>query len=434
VKFADYAPPALPSPEQQRDALQKGLGRAWQWALNGRLDDEPLLEACLRDQRFDAQCEDSRGTWLWQLVQAVRGTQRFRVPILHALHELSDEGSANQLCELACCYAETGDGSFRDRLYEIVERRPFPDSAWLGEQEIVALDGEQGFLFAARLRGQQLASREWEWDDGSLVTGAIEHFGEERVNKLLDASSEVAIGRFLESWRRDKQRTAERKQAKSQKERMQAIPVEEVIRAAETDSKCYWFRVWGMHADEAELQTVLQRLWTAKEPRVLANLIKVFVGRPQPKFDARLIELCRDNDQELSRWAFRALGQNAHPLIRDFALTELSRGNCDESVVGLFIKNYRQGDEDRILEAMELTVDADELHGLLMDVVKVLEKNPGADCSRLGIIAYASTPCASCRFHAARFLMNQQAAPRWLEVECRNDAGEDCRKLVAKAT
>ncbi len=91
MKFGDYSPPSWPASDQQRDALQKGLGRAWQWAVNRRLKDEPLLEACLRDQRFDTQCEDSRGNWLWRMVGVVGAMPRFRVPILHALHELSDE-------------------------------------------------------------------------------------------------------------------------------------------------------------------------------------------------------------------------------------------------------------------------------------------------------------------------------------------------------
>ena len=64
---------------------------------------------------------------------------------------------------------------------------------------------------------------------------------------------------------------------------------------------------------------------------------------------------------------------------------------------------------------MEFPDDECELHWLLMDAIKVLEKNPEADCSRLGVIAYASTPCEHCRFRAARLLVNQQVAPEWLE-------------------
>ena len=104
--FGDYSPSAEPSIDQQRDALQKGLGRAMQWATNGRLDDAPLLQACQVTQVFDTQCEGSRGAWLWRLVLAVQATDRFRGPILEALHQLSDERSATQLCELAKLYAK----------------------------------------------------------------------------------------------------------------------------------------------------------------------------------------------------------------------------------------------------------------------------------------------------------------------------------------
>src|SRR5262249_54560739 len=157
----------------------------------------------------------------------------------------------------------------------------------------------------------------------------------------------------------------------------------------------------------------------------LTNLLRVFSARALPEFDARFIELCRHTDQEVRRRAFVALEQNAHPLIREFALAELWRGLRDGSAVGLFIKNYRQGDEQRILEGMDFPDDACELHSLLMDVIKVVEKNPEADCSRLGVISYASTPCENCRFHAARLLLKHQVAPNWLKEECRYDSAED---------
>jgi hypothetical protein len=96
VKFGDLSPPSVPSREQQRDALQKGFGRAMQWAHNECLADEPLLEACILDRHFDVQVEQSRDDWLWSMMQVVRATERFRTPILQALHELSDEHSANR--------------------------------------------------------------------------------------------------------------------------------------------------------------------------------------------------------------------------------------------------------------------------------------------------------------------------------------------------
>src|SRR5580692_8101970 len=117
--------------DQQRDALKKGLGRVMQWALSGRLADEPLLTACQENQVFDTQCEDPRGAWLWRLVLAIGATDRFRDPILQAFNELSDEHNSIQLCELAKMYAKAGDSAFHARLYEIVEQKPFSTMPWL---------------------------------------------------------------------------------------------------------------------------------------------------------------------------------------------------------------------------------------------------------------------------------------------------------------
>lgn len=434
MKFDDYSPPHLPSLDQQQDALRKGLGRAMQWAMSGHLDDAPLMEACLRDQRFDISVEDSRGNWLWEMIQAVGGTGRFRVPILHAFHDLSDDYSAGQLCELAKHYAKQGDSAFRTRLYEIVDRKPFVDSPWLGEEEIIELDGESALAFAIGVRGRGLTNREWAWDDERLIEQAIERVGEDRVRQLLDNSTDKAICEFQRMWQQRMKEKAEQQPALSHKERVRAITVGEIIAAAESkDTGFGMFRGWGMHAAPADLEIVLQRLWAAQEPKVIAKFLTVFSNRALPDFDARLIGFCQHSDPEVRRRAFRALEKNAHPLVREFALAGLAERVCDGSVVGLFINNYEQGDERRILEAMELPADECELHWLLMDVNKVLEGNSQADVSQLGVIAYALTPCENCRFFALRLLHNQKAVPEWMKEECRYDSGQDCRELVEKS-
>jgi hypothetical protein len=435
MQFADFSPPSSPSLDQQRDALQKGLGRALQWAETGRLDDGPLLEACLRDMRYDVQCERSRQGWLWRMIEILDAVDRFRVPILHALYSLSDDRSAEQLCELARYYAEAGDDTFRARLYEVVEQKPIADRLWLGEEEIIQLDGEQAFLFAARVRGKSLPDREWDWDDDVLFAQAIEQFGEEPVNGLLDQTTDRTVASFRDEWRRQLKAEAERKEDTSYGDRMQATKASDIIAAAESNGEVigfYRLRGWGRRADKAELEAVLRHLWEAREPSVVANLLKVFSARALPRFDDRLIELCRHGDDEVRRLAIQALEENEHLAIRDFALAELQIELRGKSVVGLFARNYWQGDEQRILESIKLPDDDWDLHTLLMDVLDVLEANPDADCSQLGLVVYASTPCENCRLRAARLLHGRDAAPAWLIEECRADCCEETREFAAE--
>ena len=315
--LGDYAPPASPSLEQQRDALQKGLGRAVQWAFSGRLHDEALLEACLRDQRFDMSAEDPRGDWLWEIVQAISAADRFRVPILHAFYELSDERSAVQLCELARCYGATGDEAFRSRLYEVLEQKPFPDyDACLGEEDVIALDAEQGFLFAARLRGQSLGDRTWEWHDRAVLDFAVKRLGEEKISSLLETSSDAAIRRFRDSWGHDESEKTRQEQAISYREELASISVAEIIRQAESENSYSRFRGWGRQANQADLRLILQRLRAEREPPVLVNLLKIFSARALPDFDVRLIELCKHGAEDVRRralWRFRVKYPSANP-------------------------------------------------------------------------------------------------------------------------
>jgi hypothetical protein len=345
--------------------------------------------------------------------------------------------NAHQLCQLAGHYAENGDETFRRRLYEIIEQKPIKDMPWIGEEELVALDGGPAFVFVVQLRGQELPTRDWEWDDNRLIETACECFGEDRVTQLISNSEDEAIRRFYQGWLREEKRRAERTPAQSRREAARAISVSEIIDAAQSDNARFRFgrfRSWGMYADEPDLEPVLQQLWSTDSAHVLANLLSVFCNRALPEFDARLIDFCQHEDAEVRRRAFGALRMNKDPSIRRFALEQLETSVSDGAIIRLFANNHEPGDEHRILESLELPPDENDLHGLLMDVNIVLEKNPEADCSKLAVIVYTLTPCENCRFAAMRLLHSRQVVPEWVQEECRYDSGEDCRQLVTSAT
>lgn len=428
MEFADYSPPASPTAEQQRDALRKGLGRSLQWAKAGKIGDETLLEACLHDLRFDHQIDGCRGAWLWEILTAANDEQRFREPIFDAFQSLSDEENANQLCGLGLHFASAGDERFRKRLYDIVEQRPFAHYPWLGEEEIIALDGDKGLLFTARVRGRQLSTRDWEFDDLNPVEEAIKRLGEERVVSLLESAEDEPLRRYRDAWLHHRNMTTVSKE--SYRERMQAITVKEIINGAEEGGTSPGlFRGWGIHASIDDLETVFARLLTAREPRVIENYLRVFSKRSVPRLDPALFSLCQHQNENVRNRALTAVAQVSDPLVREFALGQLGESNECGGVIELFIRNYKQNDERRILDALTIPDDQGVLHWLLMDVVKVLEANPTADCSQLGVIAYATTPCGACRHWAARHLHKQHASPEWLVAECRFDSESNTRQL-----
>lgn len=401
-----------------------------QWAAAGVLAAEPLLNACLHDQRFDTQCEDHRGEWLWKIIAHSGAAQQIRDPVLSGLRDAS-ERDAFQLCELALHFARSGDEDFRKQLYDFVKRRQFPGSPGIGERQLLSLDGEEAFRFLARLRGQALETQSWEWDDEAVIRDAIDDLGETQVRELLAESQEPEIRRFMTGWLENALPPTEPESPRdSHIEQMRTIPVSEVMQAVYTEGQCNWLRGWGMYADEPALEVVLDRILAESTPAVLSKLLRAFSNRPLPYVVPRLIYLMNHTDRDVRHWAVNALGSTSHPLIRAFALTELrSRTVLERPPVSLLIKNFEPGDEQRLLDQVELPEDVTQRHGMLMDVIKLFERNESADCSKLGQIIYFHTPCQNCRFDAAHLLFDQGAVPDWLAEECRFDAEEGCREL-----
>jgi len=429
----DHAPTATPTLYQQRDALRQGLGRAAQWATAGSLGEGVLLAACLTDQRFDHQVDAGRADWLWGMVTVMGAAGRFREPLLDALRETPDGRSAHQLCGLAGHYAVSGDGEFCTQLYDIVRRKPVADSPSLGEDELLALDGEAGFLFAAGVRGRIVLDDPDASDDGDLIWAAGKYFGEDRVAELLATTDDDGVRRFRENLDTRRARRVRTSALPTVGKKLAATTADDILREATGGGGQYLSRRWGRQAKPADLRKVLSQIWDTPEPKPLANLLAVFSDRALPEFDARLLDLARHADGQVRRKAFDALGQNAHPRVRAFALDELAKGVTDSAVFGLFARNFECGDEQRLLDALSLPDDADDRHTALMSLLEVADLNPAADASQLGLTVYALTPCGHCRCAAATLLHQRGVAPDWLREECRHDADPQCRELAGRS-
>lgn len=432
MNCVDPSPPMIPSHDQQRDALRKGLGRAVLWAKCGRWNDEgALLEACLYDMRYDRQCESPRGIWLWEIVEAVGAVDTFREAILTATITIVDDIAAQQLCQFCVMYARRGDERFRTRLRDIVAKKPVAHCPWLGEMELIELDREAGFLFAARLRGSSLSNREWDWDDLSVIDKATETLGEQTVVSILNRESETSIDidRFRTLWQSATVMRAGI--VRGSADRKSKLSLEEIIHeAARGQSRPTLFPRWGKDASDADLWTIKDRLLRQSDPNILVNYLCIFSNRAMTHFDERMLTLLNHTNERVRDRAYKAVSQNAHPTIRKFVIENLRARIAVSGFLELFVRNFQPGDEDLLNDNLTLPDNRDECHRIISNLMKILEQNPSADCTELALRLYLTTPCAICRSGTAELLFRQKVAPAWRVDECRWDANSDIRELI----
>lgn len=430
MKLGDCSPPTNPTIDDQKDALKKGLGRAFQWARAGKLDEEVLLEACLNNLVFDFQIDESRGVWLWDLINASGAVEAFRRPLLDALDSLSDFRDASQLCEIAVEYAFSGDTDFRNVLRRIAIRQPLGDETLEdADESVMEFDGIAGFLKLAAVYGKRSKHRGWEWQASWLMDRAGERFGKDVVKAAISRSWHSDIVRLRRKWYR--QNRSSSKWQRRRKRRDEQASADELIDQLKTSSSeriCRWG--WSRKASEEDLRKVAQATLAEKDPKALTRFLQVFGNRDWPEDVDRLVELCRHLNEYVTNAAWQAANRLTHPAVRALAIEGAKAGFPEPRAIGSFAANFVEGDENLILEAIVLSEFETVNHSLFQEALDVLKLNSNSDPSQLALAAYRHTPCTLCRSQAVERLVDRNLAPEWLLDECRDDACETCREAV----
>jgi hypothetical protein len=422
----------IPTVEDQTNALEKGLGRAYLWAQAGHVKPECMLDACVSDYRFDRQCEDARGDWLWQILVAGSFVEAVRENLLHELHGIAQSDAATQLCQLARHFALTGDDRFKDALRIIVVDKLVADCDWIGEEELVRLEGDDGFLAAVRRHGKELKTRTWDWYDSALGDYGVKWLGEDRTLQLLDARSpaDSSVGRFSELWQTHRVEQEQCDRA-PRIDDTRNWSVDEVIAAAETASVlATGLRRWGRFASESDVARVYDRMLSTENVAALQRYLQIFAVRTWPRYDARMFELCNHTDGRVSRWSRTAVSKNRHPEVRRRALAMLDEPSDQGDAIKMLSTNYEPGDERRVLKVLSLPDDEWELHSTLMSLDKLLDMNPSAAFVEACRVIYENTPCSICRTGAVRLLADRGALSTEIESECRFDVDAGTREIV----
>ncbi|RJP41608.1 MAG: hypothetical protein C4547_01570 [Phycisphaerales bacterium] len=458
--------------EQFEAALRTGHGRAWQHAVDCGVADrlDAVVYACMHNLAYDAQCEGDRADWMLALVEAAGVTNLVTPLLLQAGNEPPDQDEgfwhAVQRCRVMLELAKRGEDAARALLYQSF--RPNGETMDLiGCAEILELDGADGLIFVCQKLGQWIAQDAsrlvddqplWKFDERAQPGVAARLLKSVRWNdpdiaRYLDAVSAQSdfntstantdlepgaapsrprrLYKNLDSFRFDDAIADQRMQAI---ESRSADDVIDWVRAAPEEAIGGWLRSWGRRAPEQYLMKVADALADETHPPRLCKFLLVFQRRAIPIVTDALLRLAEHPTPDV-RWLLNyVLSHVADPRVRELALRCLTPERMLESSLLLFRSNLKPGDAETIERALFLPDDPEGRHGIILDLLKLFEKQFSPESARLMLFAYEHSPCGNCRVRATKVLAEIGAVPEWLAEECRFDAMEELRERFAKET
>jgi hypothetical protein len=413
--------------------LYQGLGRP---NLHLRRHDaapyhDALLHACIANPVYDRQCTGSRADYLFELLQLTGELPAFERRILGALADPGEDADIDQLFDFVRIFAQQGSREARELMYAACAT-----SIRAGDNEgvdqVVALDGVDGFLFVVGQFDQHTPAEPTDPPDEAPIRTLQRTLGDAESERVLAGLREsyAVVARYLAAVEAAQQRW---NQAAKQRRLLSKAPYSELkqtIQEAHKGLVRLPLKQWGMHATESDLRAAAADLLLQTEPKHLIRYLQVFLGRPFPLPWEHLRPLAYHEHERVARLAILCLEQLEHPGIRSFAFDLIAANHYAGNAVGLFAENYRAGDERFFAELLERTDDVDELHTIGMNLRDVYEANEPLAAAPLLLELYERGPCSLCRTGFVDLLIEARRVPAWLAEESAYDAEPETRKSI----
>lgn len=429
-------------------AIRQGRGSAMRHILSDGLDDvrSEVLQACLEEQAYDAQCEGQRAAWLYPMLKGSRHYSFFQREIIAALRVPSAEYSSEQMCELLALMTRDGDQVAGAALRNFFwNQDDSADAPMCGSHAIASLDGFPAVLEIARRSGRILQKYPHAWVDSldtlveedalaAALTGLAAHAtGDKAITAYLDNERKAIDECSLYQDETSVERFA--RQEKDDAAWLKEFSISHVLTAAAAHDRGRGkFIRFGRLCTDDDRRVVATRLLTESNIETCLRLLWVFYRAAMPFIPAPLWNFIEHADGNV-RWAsLNALAQVVDPAIGEFArdyLRRLQFSIDDAPVIELFANNYQAGDAIRLMDFLgTLPPGEQEAHAVGLSILHVCEHHNDAATAPLLEWLYHSNPCTICRRQAIELMIDAKTLSKAIAEESAFDASEATRDMV----
>lgn len=457
-------------------AMQCGLGRCIQelkTAGNIERYRDIVLWGCTHNLAYDAQCEGTRGYYLYKLVKCYPDGDSFIEAVIPCFYRSIDKSdwSFDQFCDFLGWFAGDGNPTARyalqenyRRMYDILKTK---QSRLANKKlsvrdnfeklciEIVNIadyreDCENEYLRIAEDLGCLMHHNPLfdTWSFDWFQSCWEEEFGKERIRKLLKKRAENAKG--SETYYASMLRAAENRdryavERRIKIENMTALEIYQLLQNGAKfgrDLPIMLTPIMRRNGKEKEVKKLAVYYQKETDLSLKSWLLRIIANR----YCADLLDVeaviadSKSENEALQKHAFRALELIRDVRVHSYALELLQKNEHLEDVIYMLANNYEKMDRDilvSLVKALPVTYQEKDVrwHGPFMAILNLLEqrgvKYPPKELLHY---MYEHTLCSRCRKSILREMSRRRMLTEQILQECLYDCNDEIREFAKKRT
>lgn len=419
--------------ERFRQSIKCGTGEAY-FILrdNPSIDfSKEITKAALHNLALDGQVEGSRAYYVAQLIYLSAKKDRIVNSVLVALlQERTDTWALVQLFDLAAIFAKEGNKEARKAIYKRYYKKVIEGSEWCGEDSIVELDGLEGLIYIAEIRGKGFEINPDDWEDSFLVDSFQEKNPTIKVYRELKKSAKdnLFIRKYVESiekhlWSRSK---SPKRPIFNYSKVHENIENKKIVPIPPMSVK---------DLSKDDIKKLANDFLKEIDPEKQEKYLRVFKETKYPYNYGPILEIAKKPNSRKNRrveYACEALQHFKAIDIRQFALEKLNKTNIPAAYLPLLIANYRKGDWKLLRLIAEKYKDEFIIHSLVWGYIDIYKTNKTKECKIPLEIIYGKLTCGHHRLDLLEILYKNGVLSMRILKEMEYDSFEEIRKLHKK--
>ena len=410
--------------------MKRGTGEAYLIAKeNPTIDFSNLIiKGALKNFAYDGQSENSRAQYIFDLISTSKKKEKIRKAVFQGLKEEdNDTWSLTHLFDLVKLYAQNGDKEAKQAIYDRFLNNTNETADWVGNEEILELDGFDGLKIIAGEFGKRIEQNPDDLQDDYMIGNFQENHKELDVLKELEKEAEQNkyIRIYLENISKSK---------RVREEHNSKLKFDNIIEEIENRKTSYiWLGSRKLNQEEIEL--VANKFLTEKDKSNKSKFLSVFSNIKYP-FDYKVIlETAKKKpnpEDRLVEFSIYALSNLKGEDIREFALEKIKTTRRPADYIKLLKYNYRTGDSKILKQIVEKYHNEHIIENLAYSIIDVYEQNNTVECLEPFLELYNKMNCGIHRNDIVRILIKNNVLPDNLRKEIKYDCDFETRQLYTK--